>query len=317
MKISFELSSHPGLGLVSLHTGVRTAGGFQYIEVGVGPKDSALRGALHGNIIKFEHNHCVLASMSKKHREGDHIIIVPETASVRKPSRSVHSFEFAVTEEGYLSPIEYPEFAVGIGSPLLMLVSRDSPSRVLLEHNESIIQKQLPKVGYDVHGEEGVPLTLRSHPGYAISAGSIYRIGTLDLDFVHVSYGGSPVNVSYDGRMIARSDDGFIFRILGARYKVGSPVILIKDLKKCFTRFKGCANDWVINQEGSISPKNAPNLALGCALLGNALYLSTPEDQAVANAEAKKSPKPRTMKTTFYNLILHVRILSNINLDRD
>ena len=197
-----------------------------------------------------------------------------------------------VNKDATMSPLENPDLAMGTGPISLVLVPRNSPNRFMLRFGDELRASQSAKVGHKPSKEEGFPLELTSHPGQAITIQLVcpLDVGAATVNLMGMGPSKDAIQVSYDGRIIARSSDGAVFALQGHRYEVGVPVILFRGNSRKLSRWKGGAHDFVINEEGSISPKHAPNLAIGCASLGEANNVITEEEKL--SAEEQYSLRP-------------------------
>ena len=215
--------------------------------------------------------------------------------------------QFVVHEDGSLSPaaMASPELVVGIAPlPPVQLVPRDSPHRLLFKYSQQFWSAPTP-----VHG---VPLELKSssphHDNNLLavvpmsrrpfeSAGimSLQRLGigrkqdALHLYSIdnHQHHHFTLMNQPPAKRKSSGADTTTTSAVLvgmDLRVETGVPVLLLgykanqtgSRVASFLREFVGTSTNatWIVNEEGSISPLNAPYLALGCEQLVNGGFIS-------------------------------------------
>ena len=70
------------------------------------------------------------------------------------------------------------------------------------------------------------------------------------------------IQVSYNGRIIARYSKNAAFSLQGHKYEVGVTVFFSRGNIRKLSRWKGGVNDTVMNEEGGIYPKHDRTLPL-------------------------------------------------------
>ena len=71
------------------------------------------------------------------------------------------------------------------------------------------------------------------------------------------------IQVSYDGNIVENSIDDTKFSLQGNYYNFFVSVILFCGNSRNMFHCKVRLNNFIINKEGSISPKNDPNVSIG------------------------------------------------------
>ena len=250
----------------------------------------------------------------------DYVFLCPlsyvDLALKEKSPRPFGCYKFVVNEDATMSPLENPDLAVGIGLPPLVLVSRNSPNRFILRFGDELRGSQSTKVEHISSNEEGFPLELISHPGQAIMTQieSALNVSEARVKMMGIGPSKDAIQVSYNGKVIARCSDGAIFALQGYQYEVGVPVILFRGNSRKLSRWKGGVIDFVINKEGSISPKHAPNFAIGGALLGNANNVITEEEKLSAEEQCRLRPEPVIKNQTTRRLRLRLGLATKFRV---
>ena len=222
-------------------------------------------------------------------------------------------------DNGSISPCDDTGLAFGIGEFPLLLVPRNSPNRLIFKHGKSLCKKRKQHAGRETCEEKGFPLELSSHPGCSIKFRTEWSFN-LGIAVYHPMILGSVEKatcVSYDGRIIESCKDGAVLNVMDKEkwlYNVGAPVFFSLAKSKKMTRWKGGVNDFVINEEGSISPMHARNRALGCAFLGMANSIITQAEKEIAEKETKSKTISRAMLHKYWNLRLDVGMLQYFDL---
>lgn len=167
----------------------------------------------------------------------------------------------------------------------LVLVAKDSSARLVFEHAARL------------RAHEEAPLTLLSHPGCAVvPTKSVpdgpYCVGSGMWLVIPVGVGAVTANQTEDAAVkagqkddaalkavldadgfVTRTHDARVFEIAWWKLEEGNTVSLINDMYcDTKTRTKGAGRSFVFNDDGTISPAQAPHLALGT--ITNALRTS-------------------------------------------
>jgi hypothetical protein len=181
---------------------------------------------------------------------------------------------FIVHEDGTLSPLQAQDLVVGIAPyPAVTLVERSSVHCFLFRDADDFWRAPAPL--------NGTPLVLKSHPGLALTAGPLYRgaFGIAEIQDLVVAPVGEVEIVNLTSMDFKKHHEFTLSTTnkmdlmpLNLYVDVHVPLRLVKynasqaSFASTLLSFLllGPNSTWVINSEGSISPLNAPHLALGC-----------------------------------------------------
>ena len=197
-----------------------------------------------------------------------------------------------INEGGEISPKGYPSIALGFGDPPIFLVPRDSPNRVILQYGSELKHNMLPQVGYDPITDQSkiFSFELRSHPGQSIVRSQRdVKVGKCTMNSLRIGPIDKGIKLSHDGRILACANTGLVMKVPTSEVCAGSILILYKETSKSATIAKGEGCDFTINDDGSISPLNAPHLAIGTPIQGNTNNLVSAEQKALAESEARRN----------------------------
>ena len=310
--VPLSLESHPGLAIVPLQREAMD-GEFMveqndYVELGIGPEEDAVKIRLTDTSVEASlapYSSSDSLSRYSLVREDGSLLIVSSTELVHgspvtmtswlSPSQiddasssevAKHFFvdlegrgSFILHQDGSLSPLHAQHLVIGISPyPAVTLVERYSIHCFLFQNADDFWKAPAPV--------NGTPLILKSHPGLAVTAGSLYRgaFGIAEIQDLVVA----PINeveilnlTSIDFKKhhefaLSSSNDMNLIP-LNLHLAVNVPLRLVKynvsrgSLAFTLLSFliQGPNTTWVVNSEGSISPLNAPHLALGCQYISD------------------------------------------------
>jgi len=151
----------------------------------------------------------------------------------------------------------------------LILVRRDSPDICLFRNVPALKEQTVSKAGHNPLQIQGVPLVLENHPDMGVVR---MRPEPIDVGpfgkLIRLGFGRSA-----DAIHIALDQDGFITEVEGYVFDVdrwefgeGNHIQLIRGPDEGMTRLddgEKSGRCFVLNDDGSISPKSVPEMALG------------------------------------------------------
>ena len=194
-----------------------------------------------------------------------------------------HRYPFIVNTDGSLSPVEAQHLVIGISRfPAVTLMERFSPHRLMFQNAESFWNAPAPI-------KNGTALVLKSHPGLAVVTYPRYR-GAFGLINVMDVLVGPANNDTYRTFHLFSQDSKnhheFSLRDAEGAYLVPMNLDLQLDVPLRMIKYNvsqstaatvalsmllltGESAIWIVNLEGSISPLNAPHLALGCKYISD------------------------------------------------
>merc|ERR1719421_757162 len=137
---------------------------------------------------------------------------------------------------------------------MLCLVSRHDPDALRFERAASL-------------HHQAVPLTLASHPHLAVVPRYEYPRAADEWRYIELGIGPQDMAMvaQMQGEFLVRLHDERVLDIAHWKYEVGNTLNVLKSAN-CHpghTRYGGGGRSFVVNSDGSISPKHAPHLALG------------------------------------------------------
>jgi hypothetical protein len=128
-----------------------------------------------------------------------------------------------------------------------------------------------PRVMIFTHADELIAdpgrykkLTLRSHPGFAIMpsyATPMSSCGEPEILPLEIGLEEDALICTYDGGFLSVGD--MVFDVAMEDYQEGNKVRLLRGKTEAKTREAGCGREWVVNPDGTISPKGHDKLVLG------------------------------------------------------
>ena len=301
--VPLELRSHPGMAIVPLYPDL-TARSYMmlglknYTELGIGPVKQALDiSVAERTIFQRDVDGALMALGSGIVEVGSPVLLT----SGNKDDISLKISHFIVHDDGSISPKEAPHLVIGIFSlPKVTLVPRDSSHRFIFEKSKDLALSAKRALG----SSEGVDLILKSHPNLAVvqamepyNQENIMRVmelgvgpkeNALRLSFEDVGYETSENQIL----LLKRPTDGFVLLPFDRRLFAGNRMIMTKYEVDSFLITAMIANDcmltFTLNEEGSISPRNAPHLTLGSTnLAGHVDHIITKEQRMIATQRAQ------------------------------
>jgi len=267
------LSSHPGRAIVPVknHFDSSSFSG-QYIFLGIGAEESAMKVSYDGDFIARVDDGAVMNVLQGWINEGVTITIKPGPTSKRERLRQLQmtnaSRRFIINEDGTVSAASRPNLVLGLSFyPKLYLVDQFSPNRAVFKNVNALS---------DDNEDGDILLELISHPEHAIAPTS-EEIVSLKF-FIFVKLGLGPKE---NALKVFRCKNKIFFRGCNDLYLAwnysgsvaGTPINLLGSdiphssqtfFQKIFIKF--VIDKWsnfCINNDGTISPLNAPHLALG------------------------------------------------------
>jgi len=205
--------------------------------------------------------------------EGIEVSIKPFPTSKREHLQQVRSSasrRFIINENGTVSTASNPNLVLGLGYfPKLYLVHRSSTNRAIFKNTHALLQsEQSLFTDYNT----GIQLELTSHPTYAITPVSSFIPHRFGIGQMKLGLGPkeSALKVVYlKNKLIVCGTKNFYvcypfqgssMIIGGSKIPYESQSLLSKLL--IFFIFDNISN-FSVNNDGTISPLNAPHLALG------------------------------------------------------
>eukprot|EP00588_Corethron_pennatum_P003364 CAMPEP_0194290182 /NCGR_PEP_ID=MMETSP0169-20130528/40700_1 /TAXON_ID=218684 /ORGANISM="Corethron pennatum, Strain L29A3" /LENGTH=979 /DNA_ID=CAMNT_0039037703 /DNA_START=211 /DNA_END=3150 /DNA_ORIENTATION=- len=259
-EMSLELSSHPGFSISAMFADYAkniVSNNSLYIEIGLGPKENAIRAMYDGTFITRVEDGAYLTVAFDIYQEGNGINLKPKEHVKQKQCAGR---KFLINSEGSISPAEAPHLALGVTPyPNIRLVKRNSPNKAIFSTTSS-----LP-------GE--LELELISHPNCSLVKmihGWIehWFFKLLPLRATPIGLGTNKNKLQLilleNGQIISRTDEAGLRVIEDGLYE-GAVLILVQHAWYITKKSRGQL--FSINGDGSISPTEAPHLALGFYVL--------------------------------------------------
>lgn len=164
-----------------------------------------------------------------------------------------------------LSPVRLPfkKEKDGRGLPRLVLVERTDAARAcVFEHAATL------------RDGAAAPLTLASHPGFAIKKMYMQPKQHREWFYIELVVGkaDTALEAKLDGAFVAAATDCLhincscyppVLDVTGWQYKVENTVNLVNGPNDEKTKAAGGGRDWVLNDDGTLACKKAPQLVLG------------------------------------------------------
>jgi len=250
-----ELSSHPGKGIVDMDEFIGTNCGVHF--AGIGPKEGSA---------------CMI-------REGKNLCSITNGVPFRCYNQIVNGYpvvwddsdkqakqngEWLIRDDDKIAPVQAPHLCLGTSPQcLLHLVSRDSPNRLTFQNHAELKESQNQVFSKD---RKGIPLILSSHQNCCILYRNIDPV-VIDIQFIKVAvlFIGGPLESSVLARfsknneLVLDGHGGFVLRAMYNILKEGNIVTATRD--NCDQPRPG--QPYQVNDDGSISPIEAPHLVLG------------------------------------------------------
>jgi len=272
--VPLVLSSHPGRAIVPLKNHFDYLPFFgRFTVLGIGSEESALEARYDGEVLARVGDGALLNVMAGWHKEGVQLTLKPAPADAQERARQLPrmngSRRFAVNEDGTMSPRHDPDLVLGLSyCPQLYFVDRGSPNRAVFTHADAL------RAGGD--DDAGTPLELSSHPTHSIAMVSAPVLHDCGVGHVNLGLGTAKeaLRVRYrHNKLIVCGDHDF--RLTGhypGSYGGNCAALVGSALpRRCQTFLLRaglrllwhCWTDFVVNEDGTISPVAVPDLALG------------------------------------------------------
>jgi len=281
-------------------------------------------GCVEGTIIHFPQ---IVQNMQNRQLanetpvEGMPLIIYNYTLKPNKTARSKYNLgdisSFTIDkEDGSISPKSAPHLVVGTGKLPLNFVSRDSPCRLIFEN----LHRKNRLYGNDSCGLFPLGRVI-SHPGKSIICSHTMKVDEIFTSFMGL---GSEDEVGEGISLCLRNGQLSLPNGLGLFYLSCGSVRPGEQLLACMPydpKKRNCVGMFLelmglfemqVNDDGSLSPVNAPHFALGTTCLGNANTLVSPELMKEAAAESfpqKQSLRYRLSLAVFSVLVALLPLL--------
>jgi len=286
--LPLELSSHPGKGIARVEDFLKAQS--EYINrkglcfAAIGPKEGSLRVIRQGNSIRCTQSNCFFRIY--------HSIVDGAPLVWSSPEEKVEAkAEWIIRDDGKVSPVQATNLCLGT-SPLchLHLVEKDSSNQIIFEN-----YLELKETQNHVHRSERkrIPLKLSSHP----SCGIRYRVGTPNWDIQFITIfplfiGGGPeeksirARLSEKGEIILDETGKCVVRAVGNILEDGNAMIGTIDNSDQ----PRPGQPFQVNDNGSISPVEAPHLVLGFPQVGTVSNALSSEIKKKSIIKEKESP---------------------------
>ncbi len=139
---------------------------------------------------------------------------------------------------------------------MVCLVEKGSPNQLRLDHAHSLRS-----------GTGACPLTLASHPGFAIVPRYDHPRAADEWRYIEIGLGpaGMAMVCQQRGEHIVRIHDERVMDIAHWKYEVGNTLNILRSARShpAHTNVGGGGRSFTVNQDGTVSPKFAPHLTLG------------------------------------------------------
>uniref|UniRef100_A0A7S2VWJ4 Uncharacterized protein n=1 Tax=Triparma pacifica TaxID=91992 RepID=A0A7S2VWJ4_9STRA len=256
--VDLTLSSHPGLVIGRQYGDERMAGPWRYIESGIKANVQPICVQyVEGNYIKLTDADLVFDVSFWKMESGNTVNFVGGTNENDKTKLGGGGRDWVINSDGTISPKHHLHLTLGVQAPKMVLVAKDDPCQLTFK-NASCLRD----------GEE-VELSLSSHyeMGVARAYNEEKRFGPWRFTESCIS-SSSPIRVSYvDSNFIMLADADLVFDVSFWKMEPGNTVNFVGGTNaKEKTMLGGGGRDWIIDDDGSISPKRHSHLSLGCCL---------------------------------------------------
>jgi len=276
-RVPLALSSHPGRAIVPVKNHFDYLPFFgQFTVLGIGSEESALEASYDGEVLARVGDGALLNVMAGWHKEGVQLTLKPGPTSAKERRRQLRlqngSRRFRVNEDGTVAPAHRPDLVLGLSYyPPLLFVDRASPNRAVLKHVDAL------RAGQEGGDEDdGTPLELVSHPTCAITTVSVPVQHSSGVAHVPLGLGpaGEALRVRYRHHKLVvcgthdlcltghypGSYGGNCAALIGSTVpRPCQPFLLRAGLRLLWHRW----TDFIVNEDGTISPRATPDLALG------------------------------------------------------
>lgn len=282
-SMPLALSSHPGEYIVGRYKEVREAGPWRYTELGVGTGSGPgeiVSGIFDGQYISRVddvHGEMVFDVIHWKYEEQNGLVLVKAAKSGGEPTRKGGGGrDFRVWEDGTISPMPVPQLILGKrGDGALCLVRRGSKNAIALRDVPGKLRDYAPStISGKTKEFSSKKLLLKSHEGEGIvPKWTQPRDAWGQWLYIDLAVGpaANAITASYDGQFLAWNENDspggeMVFDVSMWQFREGNHLVLVKvapgHASQDATRKYGGGRDFVIHDDGTISPKPAQHLVL-------------------------------------------------------
>jgi len=267
------LSSHPGHAIVPIKNHFDYLPFFgDFCPLGIGSEEGAMKVSYDNHYIARIKDGAEMNVHCGWVHEGVEVNLKPSPTSKKANLEQVTTSErgFVINENGTVSTAKRPDLVLGLGYyPRLYLVDRFSMNCAIFKNAHALLQSEKSSYSDD---NTGIPLELASHPTCAIA--TISSVIPHKLGFCQMKLGLGPkekaLKVVYlkNKLIVCGSNDFYLcspfagasIMIAGSKIPYDSQSLLSKLLR--YFILDNMSN-FSVNDDGTISPLNAPHLALG------------------------------------------------------
>ena len=275
--LPLTVTSHPGLALVQREPKPR--GPYDHedcswlvMDVGLGPADKAIEVTYDDHFLQRAHDDRLLNVASWHMSAGSQIELVRErfdrdprgTGKTRTGHGKPGGRAFHFNDDGTLSPDDGQDLCVGVRTePVqLSLVAKDSPLRCTLQHAAALRAGDEVALTLSPPASDGVMSIV---PQYE-EARSFHGI-CMYVELGVVLAGGSALRTKFIEEtwlVCETAEHQMVFDVAFGKMEVNNSVNMIQLTGDKPTMEPGCqAREFVIHEDGTISPKAAQHLVLG------------------------------------------------------
>eukprot|EP00588_Corethron_pennatum_P034102 CAMPEP_0194349516 /NCGR_PEP_ID=MMETSP0171-20130528/107136_1 /TAXON_ID=218684 /ORGANISM="Corethron pennatum, Strain L29A3" /LENGTH=243 /DNA_ID=CAMNT_0039116977 /DNA_START=2141 /DNA_END=2872 /DNA_ORIENTATION=- len=214
--------------------------------------------------------------------------------------------KFIINEDRSMSPKLCPTLCIGVSTyPMVLLVARDSPNRAIFKYSSELLREK---------GAEGnnISLDLISHPNCALVPAldqHVMKSGCISYSYLGIGPAENALKARFSKRneIIFEIGGGLLMRAVSNSLAFGNFIICTKDEFLMARR----GQQFMVNEEGSISPVEAPHLALGFQVPGKANTIVS--DELIAVARSLAGVKIQNTNPDFLNNLYQKYICSIIS----
>lgn len=293
-----------------------------YIILLVGAEESAIKATVDGDFITRIEDGAIFNVMGGWLNEGVEITLKfgPKNEKERQKQLTMTngSRRFIINIDGTVSPRNRPILVLGTNHyPRLYLVDRCSPNCAVFKNIDGLSRSGEP----DVDGDDGIPLELLSHPSCGIGALSpfvpnLYNIGFMNIGMCKEE---NALKVVYRKNNLIISCFHSVHLTMQYPVPYAGNSIMALGMEKppnflhfLFNKFRllffSCTY-FSLNSDGTISPMNAPHLALGFQVPNFSIPRRDPILGHTNNPLQNDSPKPLTDKLKLFLHLIMTRFL--------
>ena len=267
-----------------------------------------------GSAAYKKHKEMVFDVSMWKYQIGNHLVLVKGSLFGKTRMRG-GGRDFVIHEDGTISPKPAQHLVLGARyDGALALFPKGAPEAVMLAavNPRGNPMARVPKAAAYRPGPLcSTSLVLSSHAGKAIvPRWKQTRNACSQWDYIDLGVGPAKENdptgtlkVLYDGQFIALAPGStayamhqeMVFGVSMWNYQIGNHLILVKvdprNAKKDSTRKRGGGRDFMIHEDGTISPRRASHLVLGCRHDGALALFLKGAPEAVVLAAVNPSGK--------------------------